>query len=134
MENKDVRWQQRFQSFEKAFLFFKSAVDKENYTPIEIGGLVRSLDSTFELGWKTLEQYLYEQDFNITYPREIIKIGFQLKIIGDSDTWLCILQKCNELSHIYDETIAKQAVRIIKFQYYHAIEHVYCRLKEIQSE
>lgn len=40
MENNDVRWKQRFQNFEKAFLFFETTVEKQNYTPIEIGGLV----------------------------------------------------------------------------------------------
>ena len=49
MENKDARWKQRFQNFEKAFLFFETAVEKENYTPIEIGGLVQAFEFTFEL-------------------------------------------------------------------------------------
>jgi hypothetical protein len=32
MENNAVRWKQRFQNFEKAFLFFESAVEKDSYT------------------------------------------------------------------------------------------------------
>ncbi|MDB5018357.1 MAG: hypothetical protein JWQ84_3189 [Mucilaginibacter sp.] len=58
MESKDVRWKQRFQNFEKAFLFFEITVDTENYTPIEVGGLVQAFEFTFELGWKTIKDFL----------------------------------------------------------------------------
>ncbi len=121
----DIRWKQRFQNFEKAFLFFQTAVDKESYTPIEIGGLVQAFEFTFELGWKTIKDFLYEQGLNTSYPREAIKEAFQTGIISDGHTWLHMLEKRNELSHTYNETVAEQAVEIIKQQYYTAINQVY---------
>jgi nucleotidyltransferase substrate binding protein (TIGR01987 family) len=129
MEGKDTRWKQRFQNFEKAFLFFETTVDKESYTPIEIGGLVQAFEFTFELGWKTIKDYLYEQGLNTSYPREAIKEGFQTQIIEDGHTWLHMLEKRNELSHTYNASVAEQAVEIIKHQYYPAIDQVYQFLK-----
>lgn len=125
MENKDVRWKQRFQNFEKAFLFFETTVDKESYTPIEIGGLVQAFEFTFELGWKTIKDFLYEQGLNTSYPREVIKEAFQTKIIEDGHTWLLMLEKRNELSHTYNEAVAELAVETIKNKYYQAIDQVY---------
>jgi nucleotidyltransferase substrate binding protein (TIGR01987 family) len=125
MENKDTRWKQRFQNFEKAFLFFSTTIDKETYTPIEVGGLVQAFEFTFELGWKTIKDFLYEQGLSTSYPRETIKEGFQTKIIEDGHTWLHMLEKRNELSHTYNEVIAEQAVEVIKNQYYPAIKQVY---------
>jgi nucleotidyltransferase substrate binding protein (TIGR01987 family) len=134
MENKDIRWKQRFQNFEKAFLFFETAIDKESYSPIEVGGLVQAFEFTFELGWKTIKDFLYEQGLSTSYPREAIKEGFQAKIIEDGHTWLHMLEKRNELSHTYNETVAAQAVEIIKQRYYPAIEQVYHFFKEKINE
>jgi nucleotidyltransferase substrate binding protein (TIGR01987 family) len=125
MENKDVRWKQRFQNFEKAFLFFQTVIDQEIYTPLEVGGLVQAFEFTFELGWKTVKDYLYEQGLTTNYPREAIKQGFQTQIIEDGHIWLHMLEKRNELSHTYNEVVAEHAVDIIKYQYYPAIYQVY---------
>ncbi|MDB4903415.1 MAG: nucleotidyltransferase substrate binding protein family [Mucilaginibacter sp.] len=122
MENKDIRWKQRFQNFEKAFLFFETTVDKESYTPIEVGSLVQAFEFTFELGWKTIKDFLYEQGLNTSYPREVIKEAFQTKIIEDGHTWLLMLEKRNELSHTYNEAVAELAVETIKNKYYQAID------------
>ena len=129
MENKDIRWKQRFQNFERAFLFFKTTVDKQTYTPIEVGGLVQAFEFTFELSWKTVKDFLYEQGLTTSYPREAIKEGFRTQIITDGHTWLHMLEKRNELSHTYNELVAEQAVDIIKKMYYPAIAQVYSFLK-----
>lgn len=134
MENKDIRWKQRFQNFEKAFLFFKAAIEKPDYTPIEVGGLVQAFEFTFELGWKTIKDFLYEQGLSTSYPREVIKEGFQTKIIEDGHTWLQMLEKRNEFSHTYNETVAKEAVEFIKHKYYPAILQVYGFLKNKINE
>jgi len=134
MENKDIRWKQRFQNFEKAFLFFETTVDKESYTPIEVGGLVQAFEFTFELGWKTIKDFLYEQGVSTNYPREAVKEGFQSKIIEDGHTWMQMHEKRNEFSHTYNETVAKEAVKIIKHKYYPAICQVYRFFKDKINE
>src|ERR1700748_2044271 len=125
MQSKDVRWKQRFQNFEKAFLFFQTTINKETYTPIEVGGLVKAFEFTFELGWKTIKDFLYEQGIDTSYPREVIKEAFQTQIIEDGHTWLNMLEKHNELSHTYNDTVAEQAIDLIKNHYYPAINQFY---------
>ena len=134
MQNQDVCSKQRFQNFEKAFLFFETTVDKESYTPIEVGGLVQAFEFTFELGWKTIKDFLYEQGLNTNFPRETIKEGFRTQIIEDGHVWLHMLEKRNELSHTYNEEVASQAVEIIKYQYYQAIEQLYHFFKDKINE
>lgn len=134
MENKDIRWKQRFQNFEKAFLFFQTAVDKNDYTPIEIGGLVQAFEFTFELGWKTIKDFLYEQGLNTNYPREAIKEAFRTEIIEHGHTWLHMLEKRNELSHTYNQLVAERAVEIIKQEYFPAIAQVYQFFKKRLSD
>jgi nucleotidyltransferase substrate binding protein (TIGR01987 family) len=125
----DNRWKQRFQNFEKAFLFLETAVTKDEYNPIEIGGLVQAFEFTFELAWKTLKDYLYEQGIETRFPRETIKEAFATEIITDGHTWIEMLEKRNELSHTYNEEVAERAVAVIKNSYFGAIEQVYFYLK-----
>ena len=40
MKNKDIRWQQRFQNFERAFLKLKEAYDLKELNELERNGLV----------------------------------------------------------------------------------------------
>jgi len=125
MADKDIRWKQRFQNFEKAFLFFREAVEKKEYSPMEVGGLVRAFEFTFELGWKTIKDYLYDQGIDTNFPREALKEGFSTHIIEDGHAWIEMLGKRNELSHTYNEEVARRAVDIIKRRYYPAIHQVY---------
>jgi nucleotidyltransferase substrate binding protein (TIGR01987 family) len=130
MENKEKRWKQRFQSFEKAFLFFEKDLEKESYLPLEISGLVHDYNSAFELAWKTIKDYLYEQGIETTFPRVALKEAFNTQIINDGHTWIEMLEKRNELSHTYNEEVANNAAEIIKNKYYPAIRQVYQYLKE----
>ena len=130
MENKEKRWKQRFQNFEKAFLFFEKAANKDTYTPIEVSGLVQAFEFTFELAWKTIKDYLYEQGIETTFPRVALKEAYNTQIIKDGHIWIEMLEKRNELSHTYNEDVANSAVEIIKNKYYPAVKQVYQYLKE----
>ena len=129
MADGDVRWQQRFQNFEKAFVFFQKAVAMKSYNSIEVGGLVQAFEFTFELGWKTIKDFLYEQGWETRFPRETIKEAFATEIIKHGHAWIEMLEKRNELSHTYNEEVAEHAVSVIKQKYFEAIEQVYEYLK-----
>lgn len=131
---KDIRWKQRFQNFEKAFMFFEETVKQEFYTPLEISGLVNAFEFTFELGWKTIKDYLYEQGIETNFPREALKKAFETGIIKDGHTWINMLEKRNELSHTYNSIVAEHAVNMIKNTYYDAILQVYQFFKNINNE
>jgi nucleotidyltransferase substrate binding protein (TIGR01987 family) len=130
MENNGSRWRQRFQSFEKAFLYFEKDIEKETYSPLEACGLVHEFESTFELAWKSTKDYLYEQGIETTFPRAALKEAFNTQIIKDGHIWIEMLEKRNELSHTYNEEVASNAVEIIKNKYYPAVNQVYQYLKE----
>jgi len=134
MDNLEIRWKQRFENFEKAFFFFQSVVKQDTYTPIEIAGLVQSFEFTFELGWKTIKDYLYEQGLETQYPRQTIKEAFKTSIISDGHAWMEMLEKRNELSHTYNSDLAQLAVEKIVHQYYPAIEQVYNFFNKIKNE
>ena len=108
-------------------------VKQDSYTPIEIAGLVQSFEFTFELGWKTIKDYLYEQGIDTQYPRQTIKEAFKTSIITDGHEWMEMLEKRNELSHTYNNDVAQQAVEKIVHHYYPAIDKVYVYFKNLSK-
>lgn len=129
--NLDVRWKQRFQNFEKAYHFLKKAIKKKSLDELQSVGLIQSFEFTFELGWKTLKDYLELKGISHQYPRDVIKQAFQTNLIQEGALWLEMLEKRNELSHTYDEEHAQKAVEMIRSRYFPALKQVYELLKNV---
>jgi len=84
---KDIRWQQRFRNFDRAFLLLRSALEErslEQMSDLEKEGLIQRFEYSYELVWKTMKDYLEEHGTNINpvTPRNVIKEAFSENIIG----------------------------------------------------
>jgi len=130
---KDIRWKQRFQNFERAFIFFNKSCKLETYDELQGAGLVQSFEFTFELAWKTLKDYLQDQGLEVQFPREVIKHAFTAQLIEDGPLWIEMLDKRNELTHTYNLEQAKNAVQTIRNRYFSATEQVYKVMKKLCS-
>lgn len=71
MKDQDIRWQQRFHQFEKAFALLKIAIAVQTPSIIERAGLIQFFEMAFELSWKLLKDYLEAEGFQVqsTEPR-----------------------------------------------------------------
>ena len=126
----DIRWKQRFQNLENAFIHLKQASKRDTKDWLIAAGLIRTFEFTFELSWKTLKDYMTEKGDTAKFPRDVIKNAFQSGLIKDGHHWIEMLDKRNELTHTYNEEQAARAVEIIKISFLPAIEQVYHTLKE----
>ena len=126
MDKKVIRWKQRFQNFEKAFLQLESAViELKSLSDLEKEGLVQRCEYTFELAWKTIKNFLESQNVEAKFPREAIKKGFQYEIIEDGEIWMDMLEKRNLMAHTYDEEIFNEAIHYISTLYFPEIKKVF---------
>ena len=132
--NKKIRWKQRFSNLNKSFSFLKESCQQTIYSNLEIGGLIKAFEFTFELSWKTLKDYLESVGLEEKFPREIIKTSFENDLIKDGKTWIEMLDKRNELPHTYDENSARSSVAKIKEKYLPALEQVFIKLKELYEK
>ena len=128
---KDIRWKQRFQNFEKAYLFLKKGTELLSLDDLQAAGLIQSFEFTFELSWKTLKDYLEEMGISLKFPREVLKRAFQSELIEDGALWLEMLEKRNELTHTYDEVQTRKAVQKIRERYFPALHQVYEKLRNV---
>ena len=134
MSGKTIRWKQRFQNFEKAFIQLKSAVaELESLSDLEKEGLVQRFEYTFELAWKTIKDFLESKNVDAKFPQEVIKKGFQYDIISDGEIWLEMMEKRNLMAYTYDEEIFKTSVNQISAYFFPAVKELYQFFK-IQAE
>jgi nucleotidyltransferase substrate binding protein (TIGR01987 family) len=86
----DIRWQQRFQNFRRAFALLREALEDKNindYSDLEREGIIQRFEYTFELGWKTFKDYLEFNGINLleTTPRKVIKECAAVNIFGEAE-------------------------------------------------
>lgn len=125
-----LRWEQRFQSFKKAFQQLKKAVKKPRYTALEQAGMTQMFNFTFELAWKTLKNLLEAKGYNLDSPRNTIKQAFQSGYINDADIWLDALEKRNIMAHVYDDMQSRKVISLIKNTYFPLLADVYTFLQK----
>lgn len=126
--DKDIRWKQRFQNFEKAVHYLQESIEKPHPTPLEKAGIIQIYEFTFELAWKTVKDYLEEKNVEVRFPRDTIKEGFKYEVLDNGETWLDMLQKRNLMSHTYDETNAELAYSLIVNDYFAELYNLYFKL------
>jgi nucleotidyltransferase substrate binding protein (TIGR01987 family) len=127
----DIRWEQRFINLKKAFTQLKSAAEKKDYSELVRQGLIKAFEFTFELSWKTLQDFLENKGFKeITGPKPVIQQAFKDGYIADGEGWMNMLLSRNLASHTYEETTAKKIADDIKSKYYKLLEELIQRLEK----
>ena len=106
-KDKDIRWQQRFSNFNKAFSQLERFIAKKKLNEMEEQGLIKAFEYTYELSWKTLQDLLKDKGYsNIAGPRPVIEQSFQDAYIINGNSWMQMHKSRNLTSHTYDEDTA----------------------------
>jgi nucleotidyltransferase substrate binding protein (TIGR01987 family) len=134
MEDKDIRWQQRFYNFNKAFKQLERFNEVENLNEMEQQGLIKAFEYTFELAWKTLQDLLKVKGYiDIVGPRPVIEQSFQDGYISDGNGWMRMHKSRNLTSHTYDEQTAEEIIENIRNEYYDLLRNLILRLEKEKS-
>ena len=96
-------------------------------------GIIGQFNLTFELAWKALKETLeiYGIDTAKTgSPREILKEGYKVAFLSDTDIWLDMMKRKNSAVHIYNEAIVLELIEQIFENYIPAFENLRDNLKD----
>ncbi len=55
MNNKEIRWKQRFINFEKAFMLLERTLKIKTPSEAEKGGIIQFYEVAFEISWKLIK-------------------------------------------------------------------------------
>ncbi|PCJ20711.1 MAG: nucleotidyltransferase [Candidatus Cloacimonadota bacterium] len=128
----ELRWKQRFQNFEKAFLLIDEVVtgDIKQLNQLEMEGLIQRFEILIELSWKTLKDYLENEGYDdVKNGKQAIRQAFVDGIISDADVWMSALQKRNLTSNTYNESIVKEMLIFICEDFYPIVKSLHKHLK-----
>jgi nucleotidyltransferase substrate binding protein (TIGR01987 family) len=93
----DIRWKQRFENFQKALRLLDEPYqrDRASLSDLEKEGIVQRFEITFELGWKTLKDYLLFNGiaFEQITPRSVIKQEFAARVLANGQIWIACWSK-----------------------------------------
>jgi nucleotidyltransferase substrate binding protein (TIGR01987 family) len=127
----DIRWQQRFANFEKAFLLLKDSVENtQNPSDLEKEGIIQRFEFTHELAWKVLKDFLsYKGITGIIGSRDATRHAFQNNLITDGQVWMNMIESRNITVHTYDSKILQVEYNKITSSYFSAFESFYTTMK-----
>ncbi len=105
----------KFEKFEKALLSLEAIYlkpmqdDRSN-----VDATIQRFAFTFELAWKFLKDYFFEQGIELNYPKEVLQQAFKVDLISDERVWLKMLNDRNMTSHTYNQQLADEIYCSIK--------------------
>jgi nucleotidyltransferase substrate binding protein (TIGR01987 family) len=67
---------------------------------------IKRFELTYELAWKSLKNYLYDQGVIAKTPREAFSEAFKLGLIQDEPIWLEMIKIHSLTVHTYGESTA----------------------------
>ena len=126
MEEKDIRWIQRFSNYRKALIQLGKAVNivsalsnsSSDQNDLLAEGLIQRYEYTHELAWKVMKDYEeYQGITDIMGSRDAIRVALRAGILDD-DRWMDTISDRNLTSHNYDDETAKHIVNNIINVYY----------------
>ena len=133
-EQQDIRWEQRFSSYQKALRKFIKAVNvvTDHISPdaelkdesiIEIlkEGLIQRFEYTHKLAWNVMKDYAeYQGNNELSGSRDATRESFKMGLISDAEGWMDMIKSRNETSHTYNEETANNIIEKI-INHYHSL-------------
>jgi nucleotidyltransferase substrate binding protein (TIGR01987 family) len=127
--NSDIRWKQRFDNFDRAFVLLREICDRgvDSLSQLEKEGAIQRFEVAFELAWKTLKDYLEESGVvvNPVTPRNVIKEAFAAKLLEDAQVWIDMMLHRNLLSHTYDIKVFETVLHVVAERYFSAFDRLH---------
>lgn len=125
MEEKDIRWIQRFSNYRKALFQLGKAVGivsarlgNTDQDELLAEGLIQRYEYTHELAWKVMKDYAeYQGQTDITGSRDAIRFALRVGLVDD-DRWMDTIADRNLTSHNYDDETAELIVNKVVSTYY----------------
>ncbi|MFN0174517.1 MAG: nucleotidyltransferase substrate binding protein [Saprospiraceae bacterium] len=137
MENKDIRWIQRFQNYRKALEHLREAVALSKtrlLSNLESQGLIQGFEFTHELAWKTMKDFLEDKGIsNLIGSKDSTRNAFREGLITDGEGWMEMIKSRNLTSHTYNEEVAEGITKDILELYFDLFETFEQKMEQLRA-
>jgi nucleotidyltransferase substrate binding protein (TIGR01987 family) len=128
MTDSAPRWLYRFKNYKRAFILLREAIKSEKeLNQLEKEGCIQRFEYAFELGWKTMKDFLEWEGISLPTitPLSVIRAAYEGRLIQDGQVWMEALDARNKMSHTYDFSKFEQVINDITISYLTAMETLY---------
>jgi nucleotidyltransferase substrate binding protein (TIGR01987 family) len=85
-------------------------------TRIHKDATIQRFEFTFELAWKTIQEYVRDQGLDCKSPKNCFRTAAEIDLIKNPKVWFEYLEARNLVAHTYNERLADKVYRqAIKF-------------------
>ena len=134
----DIRWQQRFDNYQRALRQLSSAVELSQQRPLsdlEKQGVIQAFEFVHELAWNVLKDFLeYEGIVGLVGSRSTVREAFKLGLLADGQLWMDMIAKRNQSSHTYNQALAEALVEAITQSFYPAFVQLQAQMQAPVSQ
>ena len=105
-ENKNANFSQAVKRLNEANIAYRRHADDDIYQD----ALIKRFEFTFELGWKSLREFLIAQGYQleIPSPKGVFALAYREGILRDEALWLDMLESRSLTSHDYGRELSKE--------------------------
>lgn len=105
-----------FKSLEEALETLVEALNTKNPSELEIDGIIKRFEYTFEQSWKMIRKLLIHmgRDQVSSSPRPLLRDAHEENLISDIKAWFAFLEARNRTSHQYNEVESRKIYEQIK--------------------
>jgi nucleotidyltransferase substrate binding protein (TIGR01987 family) len=138
IQTQDIRWQQRFHNYLKAFQTLIEAVElaqTRELSKLEQQGLIQGFEFTHELAWNVLKDYLEHKGFvDLIGSRDATRLAFKNGLIEDGDIWMAMIKARNQTSHTYNPELAEEVAEDILHSFYPEFEKLARKFTQLYKQ
>lgn len=129
----DVRWQQRFEKFKKAFAQLSKGVataQQRQLSDLEQLGLIHTFEFTHELALGTLRDLLEAQGItNLYAPNNVVRAALARGLIEQGETWMVMIRDRSRSPQLFHRKVANEIAGAILPSYFGEFEKLLQRLE-----
>lgn len=115
----DEKIKNKLINYNKTLKILNDNVSNDNLSEIEKMGIVQAFELLIDQAWKILKRYLFVEGIDTKSPKSVIRECFSLQILDKPEIWIEMINRRNETSHSYDESIVDEIIRSIRNDYIH---------------
>lgn len=134
----DIRWQQRFRNFSRAFNLLRSALELEpdSLSQLEKEGIIQRFEYTFELAWKVLKDKMEFDGLVLDQisPKAVVRQAYAAKYLDSAEIWLQMIGDRNLMSHTYDFTKFEAVIQTMRQSYLPVLDEFHLMLMEARLD
>jgi nucleotidyltransferase substrate binding protein (TIGR01987 family) len=133
MENKDIRWIQRFNNYKKALEYLEDGIkesQEQGASDTVKAGVIQFFETVYELAWNTIKDFYEVQgETDIHGSRDAIRLAFNRGLIIDGESWMKMIGSRKLTVHTYHKDTAQKALEEIVDIYFNLFKLLETRLE-----